>query len=77
MKPKNRYELLKISHRHTNAITECSRLLAEKLWKGDMEPADFVVAGLADAILAASKELEAWMEDFSFNYENLPEAEDD
>jgi hypothetical protein len=76
MNAKNRYELIKISHRHTNAITECSRLLAEKLWKEDMVPSDFVLAGLADAILAASKELEAWIEDFSSQYENLPEDDD-
>jgi hypothetical protein len=53
-----RERLLNELHKSSNAITECGRLLSEKLWFPDMESSDFVVAGLADAIVAYAEKLE-------------------
>jgi hypothetical protein len=58
MSTEKRVRLWRELEKNSNAIAECSRLLAEKLWKPDMDPSDFVLAGLAEAILASAEKLE-------------------
>jgi hypothetical protein len=52
-----RKQLMRKLDKNSNAIIECCRLLSQKLWKDDMEPSDFVVAGLVDAVVSTAEEL--------------------
>lgn len=64
--------------KNSNAITECSRLLSEKIWKPDMEPSDFVLAGLAEAILSSAEKLEQLL-DSAYGYmvdDDIPQTVD-
>jgi hypothetical protein len=63
MSTEKRIRLWNELEKNSNAIVECSRLLAEKLWKPDMDASDFVLAGLAEAILASAEKLEDLLDD--------------
>ena len=58
MDTENRNLLMPKLFKHSNAITECSRLLSEMIWNDETIKKQFILAALADAVLFSANELE-------------------